>query len=136
MAPSVAPYSVIDPRARIDDDVEIGPFCIVGPDATIGRGTRLISHVTITGHVSIGQFNRFCPGAVIGGEPQDLSYRGTPTRVVIGDYNVFRECVTVNRATEKEEGITIVGSHGLFNKHGSISRRHVRRFDPQLPQIP
>lgn len=114
MAPSIAHCSVVDPRARIDDDVEIGPFCVVGPDVTIGRGCRLISHVTVTGHVEIGQYNQFHAGVVIGGEPQDLSYRGSPTRVVIGDHNVFRECVTVNRATEKEDGVTVVGNQGFF----------------------
>ncbi|NLX57173.1 MAG: acyl-ACP--UDP-N-acetylglucosamine O-acyltransferase [Planctomycetaceae bacterium] len=114
MATIVAEQAVVDPRAVIDDDVEIGPFCIVGPDVTIGRGTRLINSVTVTGQVTIGQYNQFHPGVVIGGEPQDLSYRGSPTRVVIGDCNVFRECVTVNRATEKEDGVTQVGSHGFF----------------------
>jgi UDP-N-acetylglucosamine acyltransferase len=74
----------------------------------------LLTHVTITGHTTIGRFNRFYPGTVIGAEPQDLSYRGTDTRVLIGDHNVFRECVTVNRATEKEEGITSIGSRGYY----------------------
>ena len=114
MATIVAEHAVVDPRAIIDDDVEIGPFCVVGPQVTIGRGTRLVNNVTITGHVTIGQHNRFHPGVVIGGEPQDLSYRGSPTQVVIGDHNVFRECVTVNRATEKEDGVTRVGDHGFF----------------------
>jgi UDP-N-acetylglucosamine acyltransferase len=114
MATIVAEHAIVDPRAVIDDDVEIGPFCVVGPHVTIGRGTQLVNSVTITGHVTIGQRNRFHPGVVIGGEPQDLSYRGSPTQVVIGDHNVFRECVTVNRATEKEDGVTRVGSHGFF----------------------
>jgi UDP-N-acetylglucosamine acyltransferase len=114
MATIVAEHAVIDPRAVIEEDVEIGPFCVVGPHVSIGRGTRLISHVTLTGHVTIGENNHLHPGVVIGGEPQDLSYRGSPTQVVIGDNNVFREGVTVNRATEKEEGITRVGNHGFF----------------------
>lgn len=104
----------VDRRAELDDDVEIGPFCVVGPEVTIGRGTRLLNHVTLTGWVTIGEFNQFYPGAVIGAEPQDLSYRGSRTRVLIGDRNVIRECVTVNRATEKEEGITVIGSRCLL----------------------
>ncbi len=111
MAVYQSPHSMIDPRAQIADDVEIGPFCSVGPGVRIGRGTRLESHVTIKGQVTIGQFNHFHPGVVIGGEPQDLSYRGSPTQVVIGDFNIIRESVTINRGTEKDEGITSVGSH-------------------------
>jgi len=110
MAAYVAQSVSIHPRAQIDDDVQIGPFCVIGPDVRIGRGTRLESNVTIMGRVTIGQFNHFYPGAVIGGEPQDLTYTGADTKVVIGDHNTFRECVTVNRASEKEEGSTSIGA--------------------------
>lgn len=114
MASFVADQAVIDPHAEIDDDVDIGPYCIIGPHVRIGRGTRLDGHVTIQGHVTIGEHNRIHPGVVIGGEPQDISYRGTDTQVVIGDHNVIRECATINRASEKEEGITSIGSHNFI----------------------
>lgn len=114
MATMIADSAVVDPRARIDEDVEIGPFCVVGPDVTIGRGTRLANNVTLSGHVQLGEFNQLYPGVVIGAEPQDLSYRGGDTRVIVGDYNVFRESVTVNRASEKEEGITSIGDRCYF----------------------
>ena len=114
MAAYVAQSVSIHPRAQIDDDVQIGPFCVIGPDVRIGRGTRLESNVTIMGRVTIGQFNHFYPGAVIGGEPQDLTYTGADTQVVIGDHNTFRECVTVNRASEKEEGSTSIGDHNFL----------------------
>ena len=107
-------HAVVDPRANIDEDVEIGPFCVVGPHVSIARGTRLLNHVTITGHVTIGRYNQFYPGVVIGGEPQDLSYQGSPTEVVIGDHNIFREAVTVNRATEKEDHVTTIGNECFF----------------------
>lgn len=107
----VGEHAVIDPRANIDEDVEIGPFCVVGPNVSIGRGTRLINSVTLTGHVTLGRCNQLYPGVVIGGDPQDLSYRGSPTEVVIGDDNIFREAVTVNRATEKEKHVTSIGNH-------------------------
>jgi UDP-N-acetylglucosamine acyltransferase len=114
MATHVAPNVSVHPAAQIDDDVEIGPFCVVGPHVRIGRGTRLENNVTLMGRVVLGEHNRLYPGVVIGGEPQDVSYRGTDTQVVIGSHNVIRECVTINRASEKEDGVTLVGDHNFF----------------------
>jgi UDP-N-acetylglucosamine acyltransferase len=114
MATCVADQVSIDPRARIDEDVQIGPFCVIGPHVRIGRGTKLHNSVTVMGHVVIGQHNDIYPGAVIGGEPQDVSYTGSDTRVVLGDHNVIREGVTINRGSEKEEGVTRVGSHNFL----------------------
>jgi UDP-N-acetylglucosamine acyltransferase len=114
MAGYVADNVSIHPRAEIDDDVEIGPFCVVGPNVRIGRGTKLENNVTLMGHVTIGERNHIFPSVVIGGDPQDLSYRGSDTQVVIGDDNLIRECVTINRGTEKEDGITRVGDHNFL----------------------
>jgi UDP-N-acetylglucosamine acyltransferase len=110
----VEPSAVVDPRAELDDDVHIGPFCVVGPLARIGRGTQLVNSVTIMGRVTLGQRNRVFPGAVLGGDPQDVSYRGSDTQVRIGDDNLIREGVTINRASEKEEGVTTVGDRCFF----------------------
>src|SRR5437763_1784026 len=110
----IEPTAVVDPRAELDDDVRIGPFCVVGAKTRIGRGTQLINSVTIMGRVTIGQHNRIFPGAVLGGEPQDISYRGSDTEIVIGDNNVIREGVTINRGTEKEDGVTSLGSHSFI----------------------
>jgi UDP-N-acetylglucosamine acyltransferase len=114
MATYVSEHVAIDARAEIDVDVEIGPFCVIGPHVRIGRGTRLENNVTIMGHVTIGQNNHIYPGVVIGGEPQDISYRGSDTQVIIGDSNCIREGVTINRATEKEDGVTSVGNDNFF----------------------
>jgi len=114
MATIIAEHAVVDSRAEIDEGVEIGPFCVVGPDVRIGRDTRLLNGVTLMGDVTLGRSNVVYPGAVIGGEPQDLSYQGTSTQVVIGDHNVIREGVTINRATEKEDGVTVIGDHNYF----------------------
>ncbi len=114
MSIRIASTAVVDPKAQIDRDVEIGDFCVIGPHVTLGKGCVLANHVTITGHTRIGQRNRFFPGAVIGEAPQDLTYRGEPTRVEIGDENIFRESVTVNRATMKEDGLTRIGSNCYF----------------------
>lgn len=114
MATLVADTACVDPRAELADDVEVGPYCVVGPDAKIGRGSRLVAHVCVLGVTSIGEGNVIHPFVVLGGDPQDLSYKGSPTRVEIGDHNVLREAVTINRATEKEDGLTRIGSHNYL----------------------
>ena len=102
----IAPTASVHPDAQIDDEVEIGAFSVVGPDACIKSGSRLLNSVTIMGHVTIGHDNVIYPNVVIGGEPQDISYAGSDTQVVIGDGNTIREGVTINRGSEKEDGIT------------------------------
>ncbi|WP_165226377.1 acyl-ACP--UDP-N-acetylglucosamine O-acyltransferase [Aquisphaera insulae] len=114
MATMIADTASIDPRAEIADDVEVGPYCVIGPDVRIGRGCRLIAHVCIQGHTTLGEGNTVHPFAVLGGEPQDYSYKGQPTRVEIGDNNVFREAVTVHRGTEKDRRVTTIGSNNYF----------------------
>lgn len=110
----IASSAWIDPRAEIAEEVEIGPLCVVGPGARVGAGTRLVSSVTLMGDVTLGRDNVVYPGAVLGGEPQDISYTGGETSVVIGDGNTIREGVTINRGSEKEEGVTRVGSHNFL----------------------
>jgi UDP-N-acetylglucosamine acyltransferase len=114
MATLIADTACVDPRAEIADDVEIGPYCIIGPDVKIGHGTRLIAHVCLMGITTLGKQNVLWPFSVIGGDPQDVSYQGSPTCVEIGDHNTIRESVTINRGTEKEDGITRLGSHNLL----------------------
>jgi UDP-N-acetylglucosamine acyltransferase len=111
MATIIADTACIDPHADIADDVEIGPYCVIGPDVTIGRGCRLIANVCLRGHTTLGENNVVHPFAVLGGEPQDYSYKGQPTRLEIGDNNTFREGVTIHRGSEKEEGLTRIGSN-------------------------
>ena len=114
MATSIAANAWIDPRAQIDPEVEIGPFCTIGPGAKIGSGSRLLSHVTIMGNVTLGRNNTIYPNVVLGAEPQDISYDGTETSVIIGDGNILREGVTVNRGTSKEDGITVIGNDNFL----------------------
>jgi UDP-N-acetylglucosamine acyltransferase len=110
----VHPTAVVHASAQLASDVSIGPLCVVSGGAVIGRGTVLENHVTIMGNVTIGARNRIFPNCVIGGEPQDISYRGTATRVEIGDDNVIREGVTINRASEKEDGLTTIGNSNFL----------------------
>jgi UDP-N-acetylglucosamine acyltransferase len=114
MAINVSNLAQVDAGAELDDDVTIGPFCVIGPHVRIGSGTVLEGHVTVLGHTTIGRRNRLFSNAVIGGEPQDVSYHGSPTRLEIGDDNVFREGVTVNRGADKEDLVTRIGNRNLL----------------------
>jgi len=114
MSVTIAQTAVIDPRAKLGKNVRIGHFCVIGPDVVIGDDSLIEDHVVISGITELGENNHVFPGTVIGAHPQDTSYRDTPTRVLIGDNNVFRENCTVNRATEKEDGVTRIGDHGYF----------------------
>ncbi|HEX4053934.1 MAG TPA: acyl-ACP--UDP-N-acetylglucosamine O-acyltransferase [Tepidisphaeraceae bacterium] len=118
--PKISPLSCVDPKACIAADVEIGPFCALGPEVVLGEGCRLVSHVVITGRTRIGRDNVFHPNSVIGGPPQDKKYRGEPTQLEIGDGNIFREGVTVNTGTSEGEGFTRVGSHNLLMANSHI----------------
>ncbi len=109
MSANIHPLADVSPNAKLGERVAIGAFTHIGPQVQIDDGTQIASNVTILGRTHIGSNNRIFSGAVLGEEPQDLSYRGGDTRVVIGDGNVIRECVTVNRATEKEDGLTEIG---------------------------
>jgi len=111
MVSLVAESARVDPRARLACDSVVGPGCVIGPDVEIGKGTRLLSHVCMSGVVRVGAFNTIGSFVAIGGEPQDLSYWGTATRVVIGDHNRIDERVTIHRGSQKEDGVTRLGSH-------------------------
>ena len=106
--------SLIDPQAKIHATVKIGPFCIIGPNVEIGANCILHSHVVVDGHTVIGEGNIFFQGCSIGAPPQDLSYKGEPTRTVIGNNNTFREYVSIHRGTLKENSITQIGNNCFF----------------------
>lgn len=110
----IAPTATVDKKAELANDVEIGPGCCIGPDVEIGPGTRLIANVTVLGHTVIGPGNTIYPSCVLGAAPQDLKYEGTPTRLIIGRDNVFREGVTAHTGTELGGGVTRVGDHNQF----------------------
>lgn len=110
----IHPSSIVDPAAQLADDVEVGPFCIVGPKVRIGAGTVLMSHVTVLGDTVIGERNRIFMGAAIGCEPQDKKYAGEDTKLIIGDDNVIRENCTLSIGTTQDEGCTWVGSRNLL----------------------
>jgi len=118
---SVHPTAIISPQAKVPSSCKIGPYCTVGADVALGENCELISHVVIDGPSNIGAHNRFFPFSSIGLAPQDLSYKGEPTRLEMGDDNVVREFVTINRGTAKGGGLTRVGSHTLIMAYTHIA---------------
>ncbi len=113
--------AIVDPHAELADDVEVGPFCTIGAKVTIGSGSKLISHVAIEGDTTIGARNTFYPFASIGLAPQDKKYAGEPTRLVIGDDNVFRESCTIHRGTAQDRGLTKLGSRILVMAYAHVA---------------
>ncbi len=117
----IHPQAIVDPSARLAEDVEVGPWTLIGPDVEIGAGTRIASHVVIKGPTRIGEGNQIFQFATIGEDCQDKKYAGEPTRLEIGDHNVFREGCTVHRGTVQDEGITRIGSHNLLMAYAHVA---------------
>ena len=106
--------SIIDSKAKLHKDVQVGPFCVIGPNVEIGENTVIQSHVSISGNVKIGKGNKIYPFASIGNDPQDLKYNGEKTLLKIGDNNKFREYVNINPGTKQGGSITKIGNNNLF----------------------
>lgn len=118
---NIHPTAIVDSRAELDRDVEVGPYSIIGPNVQIGRGTRVKSHVVIEGNTTIGQDNIIFQFATVGSIPQDLKYRGENSRLVIGDHNTIREFVSLNPGTTGGGMLTRVGSHNLLMMYCHIA---------------
>lgn len=112
--------AIVDSSAQLGAGTEIGPYCVIGPDVVLGEDCCLQHHVSMSGSARIGAGNRFFPFCSIGDRSQDLKYAGEPTHLEIGDGNVFREFVTVNRATAVGSATTI-GSRGNFLAYSHIA---------------
>ena len=109
----IHPTAIIHPKAKLDATVEVGPCAVIDGGVELGADCAVGPHVYLTGETKIGAHNKFHAGCVIGDAPQDLKYKGEPTRVRIGDHNVFREHVTVHRSTNAD-GETVIGSHNYL----------------------
>lgn len=114
MSVKIHPTALVEKGAEFADGVEIGPYCIVSAQTRLGKDTRLHSHVVTYGHFETGSNNEFYPFCVMGAPPQDFSYKGEPTSVVIGNHNIFRESCTVHRGTPKDRGVTRIGDHNFI----------------------
>ena len=106
--------AIVDPKAKISNNVEIGPYSIIGPDVEIGENTKIHSHVNISGITYIGKENKIYPFASIGNDPQDLKYKGEPTKLTIGNKNTIREYVSINPGTIGGGSQTTIGNNCLL----------------------
>ncbi len=106
--------AIISETAKIEDNVEIGPYSIIGPDVKIARDTKIHSHVNIVGNTTIGSGNEIYPFASVGTPPQDLKYKGEKNSLVIGSNNKFREYVNINPGTHQGGATTKIGNNNLF----------------------
>jgi UDP-N-acetylglucosamine acyltransferase len=110
----IHPTAIIAPEAELGEGVTVGPYAVIEGDTSLGAGTRVDAHAVVRSGTRLGAGNVIHPFAVIGGDPQERTYAGEPTRLEIGDRNVFREHVTVHRGSVKGGGITRIGSGCLF----------------------
>ena len=113
--------AVVSPQAQIAANVQIGPFSVIGADVVIGAGTWVGPHVVINGPTRIGADNKIFQFASLGDAPQDKKYKGEPTLLTIGDRNVFRESVTVNRGTTHDLGVTQIGNDNLLMAYSHVA---------------
>tara|TARA_B110000483_G_C18172916_1_gene533929 strand:- start:212 stop:979 length:768 start_codon:yes stop_codon:yes gene_type:complete len=111
----------IDPKAKIDEGVYIGPYSVIGSEVEIMKGTIIYSHVVIEGPTKIGSDNKIFQFASLGGDPQDKKYKGEKTYLEIGNQNIIREGVTINRGTIQENSLTKIGSRNLFMAYSHIA---------------
>jgi len=118
---AIHPSAVVAAGACVPESCNVGPFCLVGEGVEMGEHCELVSHVVLGGPAKLGSHNRIHPFAVVGVGPQDLSYKGEPTRLEMGDHNEIREYVTIHRGTVKGGGLTRIGSHCLLMAYAHIA---------------
>ncbi len=117
----IDPRAIVSPQAELAPDVSVGPYTVIEAGVRVGSGTWIGPHAVIKGPTTIGAGNKIFQFASIGDAPQDLKYKGEPTRLEIGDRNVFREFTTMNRGTEQGGGLTVIGSDNLFMAYTHVA---------------
>jgi UDP-N-acetylglucosamine acyltransferase len=117
----IDPRAIVSPQAQLAAGVQVGPYSIIGPDVVIGERTWIGPHAVINGPTRIGADNKIFQFTSIGDAPQDKKYAGEPTRLEIGDRNVFREFCTVNRGTTHDRGVTTIGNDNLFMAYTHVA---------------
>jgi UDP-N-acetylglucosamine acyltransferase len=121
MAVIIHPTALVAGEAELAEGVSVGAYAVIGPEVVVGTNTRIGAHVVIDGPTRIGADNQIFPFASVGSAPQDKKYKGEATRLEIGDRNVIREYVTLNRGTTKDEGVTRIGEDNLFMAYAHVA---------------
>lgn len=121
MAVNIHPTAQVAPGAELGDGVEVGAYAVIGPHVQVGANTRIGPHAVVQGPTRIGADNVVFQFASVGSAPQDKKYKGEPTRLEVGDRNVIRECVTLNRGTTKDQGVTRIGNDNLFMAYAHVA---------------
>jgi UDP-N-acetylglucosamine acyltransferase len=116
----IHPTTIVEKGAQLAEDVEVGPYCVIGPKVKIDNGTRLMGHVSVVGRTEIGAKCTIHPFACLGGDPQDKTYTGEDTACSIGKGNIIREYVTINRASTKQDWVTRVGDNNFIMAYSHI----------------
>lgn len=116
----IHPTAIIDPAATVAATARVGAYTVIGRDVEIGDDCEIMQHVVIHGPTRIGARNRIFPHAAIGIEPQDITYKGEPTKLEIGDDNLIREFATLNRGTLKGGGVTRIGNHTYLMAYSHV----------------
>jgi len=117
----IHPTTIVQESCEISPEARIGPYCVIGPQTRIGAGTVLGSHVYVHGWTTIGERCRFYSHTSVGTDPQDLKYRGEPTYLEIGNDNIFREFVSLNRGTRGGRGVTVIGNNNFLMAYSHIA---------------
>jgi UDP-N-acetylglucosamine acyltransferase len=117
----IHPTAIVDSRAELDSQVEVGPFCVIGAGVKVGKGTKIHSHVAVQGRTTLGESNSVFPFATVGSVPQDLKYQGEPSELVIGNRNIIREYVSLNPGTTGGGMVTRVGDQNLLMMYCHIA---------------
>jgi UDP-N-acetylglucosamine acyltransferase len=118
---SIHPTAVVDPKAELDSSVIVGPYAVIDAGVCIDAGTRVEPHAVISGPTKIGKRNLISSFATVGGAPQDLSYKGEPTELIIGDDNQIREYASIHRGTPHGPGKTIIGNSNLLMAYTHVA---------------
>ncbi|BBO59568.1 acyl-ACP--UDP-N-acetylglucosamine O-acyltransferase [Mycoavidus sp. B2-EB] len=113
--------AIIEPGAQLDETVEIGPYAVIGAHVKIGAGTKIGSHSVLEGHTTLGENNQIGHYAALGGAPQDMKYKGEPTRLEIGNSNTIREFTTIHTGTVQDRGVTQIGDHNWIMAYVHIA---------------
>jgi UDP-N-acetylglucosamine acyltransferase len=121
MGVDIHPSAMVSPQAEIAEGVKVGPFSIIGENVRIGRDTVIGPHVVIEGNTAVGERNNLSPFVSLGLPPQDINYRGEDTKLIIGDHNIIREFVTINRASTKQDWVTRIGNNNYLMAYAHVA---------------